>query len=133
MPDNTLVETDDGNFHVGERWNYKTRAGEEGSTVTIVKVQSSQTFGVIVCVRVDGLRMVSPRAPGGAFEGIAHMPFAQASIDESITSRDAVGVPVPTESDDAYEQWRTSFDAGTAGIWTITVAEAVELTAQPLG
>jgi hypothetical protein len=126
-----LVDTDEGNYHVGERWNYETRQGDEGSLLTILKVESSPTAGVIVHISVDGLRISSPHAPNGVYDTIGHMPFAEASIDASVTSRVAVGAPVPDS--EGYDEWRRSFDAGEAGIFAISVAEAVDFMAQTLG
>ena len=132
MPNDTLVDTDESTYHVGETWDYKTRPGEEGSTLTIVRVGSSPSYGVIVSVRIDGLRMESPNAKDGAFVEIAHVPFAEAAIEASVTNRAAVGVPASAESDAGYEEWRTHFDAGAAGFWTVSVAEAVEVIAEGL-
>jgi hypothetical protein len=127
----TLVDTDEGNYHVGERWNYKTRPGEEGSLLTVLKVESSPKLGVIVHISVDGLRIASPHAPNGVYETIEHMPFAEASIAESITTCAATGASVLAE-DEGYEEWRRGFDAGEAGIFTIPVADAVSFMAEVL-
>jgi hypothetical protein len=126
-----LVDTNEGKYHVGETWNYRTRPGEEGSLLTVLRVESSPKLGVIVHVSLDGLRIENPAAPGGVSEGIGHMPFAEAAIDKSVTRRAASGVPV-TAGDEGYKEWRRAFDAGDAGIFTITVAEAVDHMAEAL-
>lgn len=59
------------------------------------------------------------------------MPFAEAAIDQSVTTRAAVGVSLATE-DEGYEEWRRAFDAGEAGIFTVSVAEGVDFVAQTL-
>jgi hypothetical protein len=84
-----LVDTSEGKYQVGERWHYRTRVGEEDSLLTVLKVESSQEFGVIVHVSLDGLRVENRRAPGRVSETIGHMPFAEAAIDESVTTRAA--------------------------------------------
>jgi hypothetical protein len=59
-----LVDTTDSKYQVGERWSYRTRSGEERSSITVLKVESSPTLGVIVHVSVDGLRMQNAHSSG---------------------------------------------------------------------
>jgi hypothetical protein len=112
-----LVDTNEGKYHVGEKWNYRTRPGEEDSLLTVLKVESSPKLGVIVHVSLDGLRIENPGAPGGVSETIGHLAFAEAAIDKSVTTRAATGVPVPAD-DERYER---------ASFFTVTVAETVHL------
>jgi hypothetical protein len=128
---NVLVDANQGKYHAGDKWNYRTRPGEEDSLLTVLKVESSPNLGVIVHVSLDGLRIESASAPGGVLETIGHMPFAEAAMEKSVTTRAAAGVPV-TEDDEGYDQWRRAFDAGDAGIFTITVADGVEFIVQTL-
>jgi hypothetical protein len=118
-------DANEGKYHVGERWNYRTRPGEECSLLTVLKVESLP-IGVTVHVSVDGLRIENPSAPGGVSESIAHMPFTEEAIDKSATTRAAAEITV-TPDDEGYEEWRRASDAGRAGVFTITVAEAVDL------
>lgn len=120
-----MIDTRDSKFHVGEQWNYRARTGEEKSSLTIVKVESSPKLGVIVHVSLAGLRMKNPRAPNGLSETISHMPFAESAIDKSVTDLVVVNVPLP-QFEDGYQQWRSAFDAGKGGIYTVTVAEGVD-------
>lgn len=126
----TLVEVHDGKYRAGERWSYRARPGDEESVLTILRVESSLNIGVIVHIRIDGLRLESAHAPGGVTETIAHMPFAEGSIDGSVTT--LAGAGDPPEDDGGYQDWRREFEAGNAGVFTITVAEAVDAMAQAL-
>ena len=126
-----LVDMSEGKYRVGERWNYRTRDGEEASLLTVLKVESSQTHGVIVHVSLDGLRIGNPSAPGGLSERIGHVPFAEAAIDKSVTTQVAAGVSV-ADDNEGYNEWRRAFEAGNAGIFTITVAEGVDFIAQAI-
>jgi hypothetical protein len=128
---NVLVDMADGKYHVGEQWNYRTRPGEERSVLTVLKVESSPKLGVIVHVSLDGLRIESSHAPDGVLETIGHMPFAEHAIDDSVTTRVAAGIAVPAESE-GYQEWRRAFDAGEAGIFTISVGEGVSFMAEAL-
>jgi hypothetical protein len=59
------------------------------------------------------------------------MPFAEAAIDQSVTTQVAAGVSV-ADDDEGYNEWRRAFEAGNAGIFTITVAEGVDFIAQAM-
>jgi hypothetical protein len=119
-----LVDTDQGKFHVGEKWNYRARLGEDGSTLTVVKVELSPKLGVIVHVSLDGLRIKSPHAPSGVSETIGHMPFAEQALEKSVTSLVSSNATLPAFTE-GYQEWRRAFDAGKGGIFTIPVAEGV--------
>jgi len=107
-------------FHVGERWNYRARPGEETSTLTVLKIESLPKSGVVVHVSVDGLHLKSPKAPTGMTDNIGHLPFAEAALDRSVTTLAAVSVALP-DYEAGYDEWRRA----KGGVFTITVAEAV--------
>jgi hypothetical protein len=111
-------------YHVGETWKYKARPGEEASTFTVVRVESTPKLGVIVHVSLGGLSVHSKHAPTGISDRIAHMPFSEAAIDKSVTAIVGEAESLP-EFEEGYREWRTGFDQGKAGVFTIPVAEAV--------
>jgi hypothetical protein len=119
-----LSEVLTGRYHVGDTWNYKTRPGEEGSTLTVVKVESTPKLGVIVHVSLVGLRVHSKHAPTGISDRIAHMPFSADAVDRSVTTVVARATLLP-DFKEGYDEWRTAFDQNKAGIFTISVADAV--------
>jgi hypothetical protein len=120
-----LIDTNKSRFHVGEKWHYSTRPGEEDSSLTILKVELSPKLGVIVHVSLDGLLIKSARSPNGFSEAISHIPFAERAIEGSVTILAAKNVPLPAFQD-GYAEWRRAFDAGKGGIFTILVADSVD-------
>ena len=124
VPVATLSETNDGKYHVGEKWKFRARPGEEGATLTVVKVESAPKLGVIVHISVEGVRIKSPHSANGLAETIAHMPFAEAAIEKSVSELVGKGAPLPS-FEEGYREWRTAFDAQKAGVFTITVGEGV--------
>ncbi len=110
-----LVDTNDAKFHVGEKWSYCTRPGDESSTFTVVMVESNDKLGVIVHISVEGLRTLGV---------VAHMPFAEAAIEKSVTTLVAKSAPLP-DFDDGYRAWRAAFDSGKGGVFSITVGEGI--------
>lgn len=126
-----LIDTNESRFHIGEKWNYRARPGEEKSSLTIVKVELSSELGTIVHVSLDGLRVKSAKAPSGFSETISHMPFAEPAIEKSVTTLAAANVPLPA-FEEGYREWRRAFDAGKGGIFTVSVAEGVDFSEKAL-
>ncbi len=111
----------DEKFHPGQVWQYKPRAGEENSFLTVLKVESVPKLGTIVHVRVDKIRLKNC-AGGPEPETIEHMPFSREAIERSVTklTKDFGDVP---DFQFGYDQWR----AACGGVYTITVAEIVQV------
>ena len=113
-------------YKVGQKWSYQSRSGEEKSYLVIVKIEHDPKLGKIIHIAMRGLRMKNPHSPDGISENVNHMPFAQEAIDKS-------GLKLLKEKTDlpgfekGYQSWREAFDEGNAGIYTITVAEAVQV------
>jgi hypothetical protein len=120
-----LSDVSNAKYHVGEQWTYRTRAGEESSTLTIGKVEATPKLGVIVHVSLAGLRIKNSHAPTGYSETVAHMPFAEAALAKSVTAL-VTTASVPPAFADGYAEWRRAFDAGKGGVFTITVSEGVD-------
>jgi hypothetical protein len=126
-----LTDISDAKYHVGEQWTYRTRLGEERSTLTIGKVEASPKLGVIVHISLAGLRIKNSHASKGFSDTIAHMPFAEAALDKSVTALMTTAAVPPTFAD-GYGEWRRAFDDGKAGVFTITVSEGVDFMEQVL-
>ena len=112
-------------YEPGQVWTYRTRPGEEGSRLTVVKVEAHDKLGAIVHIRVDAVAQKNPHAPGGVSRVIHHMPFTADAIDRSVVELVESGVPVPASFGEGYRLWKEAFDAGKGGVWTITVAESI--------
>jgi hypothetical protein len=114
----------DAKFRVGDVWEYKTRQGEEGSRLTITRIDESPKLGVIVHVSVSGIHFSNCHG-GGEPDNIQQMPFARRALDASVTNKVASHQLLPADYDSIYEAWRSAFVKNEAGIYTIDVAEAV--------
>jgi hypothetical protein len=111
-------------FQSGQVWQYKTRPGEESSRLTIAKVESNPKLGTIVHIQVTDVAIKSTKAPGGVSKVIYHLPFAEQALTDSVTVMEK-GSVTPAGWEDGYKQWKSAYDAGKGGIWSITVSEAV--------
>lgn len=121
-----LVDVTDSQYQPGQVWAYRTRPGEDSSTLTVLRFERADTLGVIVHVAVEGLTIRNPSAPDGLIRRLAHLPFAKDAIDRSVVRKVRDAGPVPDYAE-GYREWRRAFDAGKGGVFTITVAEAVAL------
>jgi hypothetical protein len=112
----------------GQRWSYRTRAGEPDSTLVILRIDEDPKAGRIVHVRIEGVSFASRNGEGSSISSVGHAPIAEASV------LPALGQIVETgcEIDDleGYFIWKKSFDAGKGGVFTISPAEVVEVIAQ---
>lgn len=126
VQDAALKDTTNSRYKVGQRWSYKTRPGEEASYFVVVKVESHPKLGNIIHVAVRNLRMKNPRSPDGISDKANHMPFAERGIEKSAVKLLKEGEKLPGYAE-GYKLWREAFDAGSAGVYTITLAEAVEV------
>ncbi len=91
-------------YKPGQVWKYHTRPGEEGSTITILKVESLPKIGTVVHVRVEDLS-----APNcGNFHltrAIEHMAFTEQMLRKSTTSLARENVALPESYFGAYKEW----------------------------
>lgn len=108
----------------GDIWAYKTRAGEEASTLTILKVEDYPQYGRVVHIRVDGIRMTNP-VTGGEFNQMPHLPFQAKALQRSLTQRVGETKQVPDFSQ-GYAYWKAAFDEKKAGAFKISVRKALD-------
>ena len=55
----------------------------------------------------------------------SHMPFSEAAIDSSVTEKLGEITEMP-DFQKGYTEWRNSFEAGKAGIFSMPVGKSVE-------
>lgn len=111
-------------YKVGQQWSYQTRPGEEKSYFVVVKIDHDAKLGNIIHISMKRLRMKNRRSPDGISEDVNHMPFSKEAIDKSEPKLLKENVDLPS-FEEGYRMWREAFDEGRAGIYTITIAEAV--------
>jgi hypothetical protein len=114
-----------GKFKVGQVWKYANRVGEDGSTLTILKIEKYEQGDTIIHIRVDGVKIYSPQSPTGYSEFIGHLPFSEKSISKSVTK--LVGHKNNlADFAEGYNQWKEAWDSGKGGYFTIDLKEAIE-------
>jgi len=113
-------------YSVGQRWSYQTREGEEDSYLIILRIDKDAKLGNIIHIALRGLKMKSRRSPEGIIENVNHLPFSEEALNKSGLKLLKEKSEVP-DFEEGYRMWREAFDAGHAGVYSITVAEAVKV------
>ena len=129
VQDSMLKDTTESKYKVGQVWSYKTRPGEKKSTFIVLKVESHPKLGNIIHIALRDLKLRKPN--GGLIEAASHLPFAEEAINMSAVKLLKEKAELP-DYEEGYGLWREAFDAGKAGVYTISVAEAVGVMEETL-
>lgn len=109
-------------YRPGQKWAYQTRRGEEGSTLTILKVEQDPKLGEIVHIAIDGVKI---KTPTGVQTKLPHSPISAKALDGSVTRLVAEKVAIPDFSA-GYDEWK----AAHGGVFTISVANVIDAIEQ---
>jgi hypothetical protein len=112
-------------FKVGQVWQYKNRAGEDGSTLTILKIEKYEKGDTIIHIRVDGIKIHNPHVPAGYTDNIGHLPFSEKALAKCVTKLIGQTGNLPDFAE-GYNQWKEAWDSGKGGCWTIDLKDAVD-------
>ena len=118
-------------FSVGQVWNYNTREGESESRITIVRMDEDADFGNIIHIFISNVDIPNPDAPGGKTTFIAHMPYDEQALEESVTQLDSEIQHLP-DYEGGYQLWRSAFESGEAGVFDVPVWQAVDFVQQTI-
>ncbi|NNE82588.1 MAG: hypothetical protein HKN28_01320 [Alphaproteobacteria bacterium] len=121
----------DERFAVGQVWIYKTRPTEEASRVLIGKIESVSGLGNIIHVKLIGLRLRESFAPDTRVSVMNHAPMSEVAFASSVIELTDELADLEGFSE-GYNTWRSAFRAGEAGIFTISLAEAIGFIDQML-
>lgn len=111
-------------FSEGQVWSYQTRAGEEESTILINKIESDPRLGLIFHISIAGVQIKNPTSPTGVTTELPHSPVSKKTLDESVVKLVSKSRP-NLQYLEGYKEWKSAFDNGGAGIFTIPVQEIV--------
>jgi hypothetical protein len=112
----------DPTYKPGQVWSYKARPGEEESTITILRVESTPKLGLIVHVRIDKFKLENCKGNTGD-STMDHAPFAKAAIDKSVVKLLRTEKDIP-DFDEGYKDWLSH----CGGVYKVSVAEALTMT-----
>lgn len=114
------------NYAAGQLWQYRARPGEEDSRVLINRVDPDVMHGQIFHISVLDVNIVNPQTPEGLTTELPHFPVSEESLHKSLTRLVATEESNPDYME-GYNIWKEAFDAGKAGVFSIDVAEIVNI------
>jgi len=114
-------------YEVGQVWKYKTKIGEEQSTIVILKIEHYDSMGNVIHTSVRNLKINNSRNPNTFSETINHLPIAEEALDRSVTALVSNNSEIPDFSE-GYKYWKEAFDNGAGGVFSIEVKDAVKYT-----
>ncbi len=117
----------DRRFSPGQEWRYRTRPGEEGSTLVIGWLEDRPGSGVFVHVAIRGVRVGDPRSGTGHVEGVPHAVFLRGALAASVTEPTGRREPLPEGFEALVADWRLRAFQGVALPTWLPVAEAIPL------
>lgn len=118
-------------YKPGQVWKYFTREGEEDSELTILKIDSAENIGLIIHVSINGLKLKNSRAENGFTSFVQHMPFNEEALTSSLTDKVAESSAMP-DYEEGYNTWRNAFEKGHAGVFTLSVKDAISAMEEAL-
>jgi len=110
------------NYSVGQEWNYKTRPGEEKSTLKILKIEEYPQTGKVIHISIGGFQIRSAASTEVLAHEFTHIPISEKALNESVTELKNEKVALPKFME-GYTYWKKEFDKGQAGIFSISVAQ----------
>jgi hypothetical protein len=116
-------------FAAGQTWTYKTRPEESDSRLTIVRIDDDAEYGTIVHIFISDVAIPNANAPEGKTTYIAHMPYAEESLEDCVIAMESESSELPAY-EEGYKLWREAFESGDAGVFTVPVVEAISFVEQ---
>ncbi|WHI47117.1 hypothetical protein ACJJIE_05495 [Microbulbifer sp. TRSA001] len=107
----------------GQVWKYDNREGEENSRVIILKIEESKDDSMVVHAQISGIKIYNPNS-GEVIEEITHMPFSIEALGASLN--ELMGESEIPDFEEGYDSWKREYDNGKAGVFTISIGEAVK-------
>lgn len=112
-------------FKAGQVWKYVNRNGEDSSTLTVLKIEKYDKGDTIIHIRVDGIKIYNPQTTSDYSNFIAHLPISEKAIKNSVTTLVGATISLPAFTE-GYNQWKTAWNKGSGGYWTVNLKEAIE-------
>ena len=111
-------------FSEGQIWSYRTRLEEPASTLLINKVEVVPKLGEVYHISVRSVQVRNQHASGGVSTELPHIPVSRKTLELSVIAPVGESTANP-DYVEGYETWRKAYEEGSAGTFTVSVAEIV--------
>src|SRR5712672_2392569 len=111
-------------YKEGQLWSYRSRPGVESSVVLIILIEQHAKIGSIYHISVLQAHLPNLKNGSRLTMDLPHFPVSKETLDKSVVS--LLGHrEILAAYRNGYNIWRAAFDAGRAGVFTLSVAEIV--------
>lgn len=118
-------QTSVSDFRVGQKWKYKSRQVDAGSTLIITKIETYNELGTIVHISLSGLSLKNERFGDKEISEVQHLPVEIEALRESVTELIEENSTLPNY-EFGYVRWKEAFNQEKAGYFAIPLREAVQ-------
>jgi hypothetical protein len=115
----------------GQLWRCKGRNPAEVPLVLINRIDQHPLDGEIYHVSITGVQIRNPSAPGGLVTALPHIPVIRQTFQRSEAEFVRLQEPDPAYLE-GYAQWKSEFEAGTAGSFGVAFAEVLDFIERAL-
>lgn len=119
-------------FEPGQVWRVLARPQDGDAHVAVLDVINDEQLGQICCIAMTGIHIRNAFIEGGVQTQLPHAPVTAEVLRDAVT--ELVESAGPTAEDpnfaEAYQQWRKPYDAGEAGVFTISLNEILDVIEQ---
>lgn len=117
-------------LYPGQVFTYQSRKTETSSRVVICSLENHPEFGRIAHISVEGV-VIKGKRDADTVDIINHMPFDEGSLRESLIELETTRQVLP-DFQDGYATWKKAADRGEAGVFAVSVADAVDFVEQSM-
>ncbi len=116
-------------FEPGQVWRMKGRLQDPDPHVLILAIAETARLGPVYSIAISGVAIPNPAIEGGVQEMLPHAPVTKDVLTVGITELVASDGPLADDPgfEESYWQWREPFDRGEAGVFTIPLAEILDV------
>lgn len=116
-------------FEAGQVWRMLARPQDGDAHVAVLDVIDHPELGQICSIAITGIKIRNAFIEGGVQTQLPHAPVTAQVLREAVTELTESDGPTADHPgfSEAYRQWREPFDAGEAGVFTISLWEILDL------
>lgn len=119
-------------FEAGQVWRVLGRRQDGDPHVAVLAVCNDAKLGQICSIAMTGVHIRNAFVEGGVQTKLPHAPVTEEVLRAAVTELVECDGPTAEHPDfaEAYLQWREPFDAGEAGVFTISLNEILDVIEQ---
>ena len=118
-------------FEQGQAWSYNTRDHEQDSILQISKIDDGLNGDRIISITLLNLKMKIINYAQPYMENLPHIPISEKTLKGNVKQQVKTEA-LPLISYDGYDNWKSAFDSGEAGYWTIDIKEIISVIEQSI-